>query len=96
MRLMEPHHPAEVAKRRAVLEAAEKHHAGLPANREAAFEAWLAATPNLAISPALARYPLVLPLLAWGYHTQPARWLEACATWHRAGIAIANPADVLA
>ncbi len=58
MPLMEPHHPAEVAKRRAMLEAAEKHHAGLPASREAAFEAWLAATPNLAISPALARYPL--------------------------------------
>jgi hypothetical protein len=58
MPLMEPHHPAEVAKRRAVLEAAEKHYAGLPATREAAFEAWLAATPNLAISPALARYPL--------------------------------------
>lgn len=58
MHLMEPHHPAEVAKRRAALEAAEKHHANLPSSREAAFEAWLAATPNLAISPALARYPL--------------------------------------
>lgn len=45
---------------------------------------------------ALARFPLVLPLLAWGYHTQPARWLQACATWQAAGIAIANPADVLA
>lgn len=45
---------------------------------------------------ALARFPLVLPLLAWGYHTQPARWLQACATWQAAGIAIANRADVLA
>jgi hypothetical protein len=58
MHLMQPHHPAEVAKRRAALEAAEKHHANLPASREAAFEAWLAATPNLTISPVLARYPL--------------------------------------
>ena len=58
MPLMEPHHPAEVAKRRAALETAEKHHSTLPATREAPFEAWLAATPNLAVSPALSRYPL--------------------------------------
>lgn len=58
MHLMEPHHPAEVAKRRAALEAAEKHHAGLPATREAAFDAWLAATPNLAVSPRFAQYAL--------------------------------------
>lgn len=44
----------------------------------------------------LARYPLVLPLLAWGYHTDHARWLRACATWDAAGLALANPAPVLA
>lgn len=38
----------------------------------------------------------VLPLLAWGYHYDHTRWLRACATWQREGIALANPADVLA
>lgn len=45
---------------------------------------------------ALADAALVLPLLAWGYHTNHARWLQACRSWVAAGIAIANPADVLA
>lgn len=44
---------------------------------------------------ALARYPLVLPLVAWGYHLDHARWMRACATWRAAGVALANPADVL-
>ena len=38
----------------------------------------------------------VLPLLAWGYHFQHARWLRACATWEREGLPMANPAGVLA
>ena len=38
----------------------------------------------------------VLPLLAWGYHFQHARWLRACATWQREGLPLANPASVLA
>lgn len=38
----------------------------------------------------------VLPLLAWGYHFEHARWLRACATWQREDIALANPAGVLA
>lgn len=38
----------------------------------------------------------VLPLLAWGYHFDHARWLRACATWERAGLPMANPAEVLA
>ena len=58
MRLLEPGHEAEIEKRRAALAAAEKRHLELPASREAAFEAWLAATPSLAISPRFARYPL--------------------------------------
>lgn len=38
----------------------------------------------------------VLPLLAWGYHHDHARWLRACATWQHAGVPMANPAGVLA
>lgn len=41
-------------------------------------------------------YPRVLPLLAWGYHLDAARWLRACATWERASVAMSNPARVLA
>lgn len=38
----------------------------------------------------------VLPLLAWGYHRDHARWLEACARWQQSGVAMANPSAVLA
>ena len=38
----------------------------------------------------------VLPLLAWSYHLDHARWLRACATWRDAGLPLSNPADVLA
>ena len=41
-------------------------------------------------------YACVLPLLAWGYHRDPARWLRACAAWQRDAVAMANPARVLA
>lgn len=41
-------------------------------------------------------YPLVLPLICWGYHRDHARWMQASATWAEAGIPIANPASVLA
>lgn len=44
----------------------------------------------------LACHSLVLPLVAWGYHLDHARWLRACEAWHAAGIALANPAGVLA
>lgn len=37
----------------------------------------------------------VLPLLAWGYHFDHDRWLRACETWRREGIAMANPARTL-
>ncbi|MES2834881.1 MAG: transporter [Pseudomonadota bacterium] len=40
-------------------------------------------------------YPLVLPLICWGYHRDHARWMQACATWAEAGLPIANPAAVL-
>lgn len=45
---------------------------------------------------ALERFPLVLPLIVWGYHLVPDQWLRACRTWQAAGIALANPAEVLA
>lgn len=38
----------------------------------------------------------VLPLLAWGYHADHARWLRACRTWDAAGLRIANVPSVLA
>lgn len=41
-------------------------------------------------------YARVLPLLTWGYHRDHARWLRACRTWERAGLPLANPAQVLA
>ena len=58
MRLMQPHHPAEVEKRQAALDAAQQAYRDLLGNRDAAFEAWLAATATIAISPRIAHYPL--------------------------------------
>ena len=40
-------------------------------------------------------HELILPVIAWGYHRDHARWLKACATWATAGLPIANPASVL-
>ncbi|MEJ7745764.1 MAG: hypothetical protein WKF61_03215 [Luteimonas sp.] len=45
---------------------------------------------------ALQRFALVLPLLAWGYHHDHARWLQACHAWQAARVPLANPASVLA
>lgn len=45
---------------------------------------------------ALRGYARVLPLLVWGYHRDHARWMRACATWEDAGVAMSNPASVLA
>ena len=44
----------------------------------------------------LARYPLVLPLIVWGYHRDHERWMRACATWAEAGVRMLNPAGVIA
>ena len=44
----------------------------------------------------LQRYARVLPLLAWGYHHDHARWLRACATWAQESVPLSNPAEVLA
>ena len=43
----------------------------------------------------LTGYPLVLPLIVWGYHRDHARWLKACETWARAGVRLLNPPSVL-
>ena len=43
----------------------------------------------------LAAYDLILPVIAWGYHRDHARWLKACATWTEASLPVANPAQVL-
>lgn len=45
---------------------------------------------------ALRDFPLVLPLLTWGYHHAPDAWRRACAGWEAAGVRLANPAAVLA
>ena len=43
----------------------------------------------------LADFPLVLPLIVWGYHRDHARWVQACATWEAAGVRMLNPPSVL-
>lgn len=43
----------------------------------------------------LTPFPLVLPLLTWGYYSDHDRWLAATATWAKAGVRMANPASVL-
>jgi glutathione synthase/RimK-type ligase-like ATP-grasp enzyme len=53
-------------------------------------------TAHINDSAELKKYAHVLPLLTWGYHHDHARWLQACATWQRDGVAMSNPAQVLA
>jgi len=43
----------------------------------------------------LKAYPLVLAVIAWGYHRDHNRWLAATRCWAEAGVTIANPASVL-
>ncbi|WP_183212086.1 ATP-grasp domain-containing protein [Brevundimonas variabilis] len=52
-------------------------------------------TDHVEDATALTDYPLVLAVIAWGYHRDHARWLAATQGWAEAGIAIANPASVL-
>ena len=52
-------------------------------------------TDHVETAQALLDYPLVLPVVAWGYHRDHARWMQGCETWTDAGIAMANPASVL-
>ena len=44
----------------------------------------------------LAGFAHVLPLLAWNYHLDHARWLRACSVWAEAGLPVSNPPAVLA
>lgn len=44
----------------------------------------------------LTGFPLVLPLIAWGYHRDHGRWMRACETWGAAGVRMLNPPSVLA
>lgn len=64
-----------------------------PAGIEAVSTPW---TAHVDDAGGLRDATLVLPLLAWGYHADHARWLRACDTWNDAGVRIANPASVLA
>lgn len=43
----------------------------------------------------LAGYPLVLPLIVWGYHRDHARWMQACRTWEAASVRMLNPPSVI-
>ncbi|MDP3801490.1 RimK family alpha-L-glutamate ligase [Brevundimonas sp.] len=51
-------------------------------------------TDHVADASGLAGYPLVLPLIAWGYHRDHDRWMQACETW-AAGVRMLNPPSVL-
>ena len=53
-------------------------------------------TGHVADAAGLMRFPLVLPLIAWGYHRDHGRWIQACATWEAAGVRMLNPPSVLA
>ncbi|MND82772.1 Cycloserine biosynthesis protein DcsG [compost metagenome] len=52
-------------------------------------------TDHVETARGLTDYPLVLPLLAWGYHRDHDRWLQACAAWAEAEAPLANPAETL-
>ena len=52
-------------------------------------------TDHLEDASGLTAYPLVLPLIVWGYHRDHARWMQACETWERAGVRMLNPPSVI-
>nr|WP_314433059.1 transporter [uncultured Brevundimonas sp.] len=43
----------------------------------------------------LAGYDLILPVIVWGYHRDHGRWIQACETWTKTGLPVANLAEVL-
>lgn len=53
-------------------------------------------TRHVQDSSALLDFPLVLPLLSWGYHHVPEAWGRACRAWRDAGVRMANPPELLA
>ncbi|WP_291836946.1 transporter [Brevundimonas sp.] len=52
-------------------------------------------TDHIADASGLTGYPLVLPLIVWGYHRDHQRWMQACRTWEAAGVRMRNPASVI-
>ena len=52
-------------------------------------------TDHIEDASGLTRFPLVLPLIAWGYHRDHALWMQACATWEAAEVRMLNPPSVL-
>jgi hypothetical protein len=70
-----------------------RHQAALAgAGVESCAEPW---TDHVESGAALAGAPLVLPLVAWGYHRDHGRWRAACTTWARDGVRMLNPPSVL-
>jgi len=63
-----------------------------PAGVEAEAVAW---TDHVDDGRRLADYPLVLPLVVWGYHRDHPQWLRACEAWTKAGVAMLNPPAVI-
>ncbi len=53
-------------------------------------------TDHVADVAGLKDFPLVLPVVAWGYHRDHGRWVQACKTWETTGLPVANPPSVLA
>lgn len=52
-------------------------------------------TDHITDASGLTGYPLVLPLIVWGYHRDHQRWMQACRTWETAGVRMRNPASVV-
>jgi len=52
-------------------------------------------TDHIEDASGLTGYPLVLPVIVWGYHRDHARWMQACRTWEEAGVRMLNPARVI-
>jgi hypothetical protein len=52
-------------------------------------------TDHVADASGLTGYPLVLPVIVWGYHRDHQRWMQACETWAAAGVRMQNPASVI-
>ena len=55
----------------------------------------MAWTDHIDSAAGLTRFPLVLPLLVWGYHRDHDQWLKACEGWDAAGVRMLNPPSVL-
>jgi len=53
-------------------------------------------TDHVGDASGLTGFPLVLPLIVWGYHRDHARWMRACETWAAADVRMLNPAEVIA